>query len=215
MQKIIPWLLSAILSILLGAVALYYKNELTQRDLEIQSLKTAAAQTLAEATAKLKAADDRVAKTDASAAERIAAADAAAKATEALAAARMKETSDQAAAKIQETNDQARVRVETLEAEARNKLQAANLPEATVDVTFRKAVMSNGSVALFRNTSQVSTPFAIVAVRPATNQSRKFTPVLDGGRITEIGEREGWAFLPGDVVRVVQPGHKPRDFNLK
>ena len=110
MQKIIPWLLSAILSIILGAVALYYMNELKQRDLEIQSLKTAAAKTLAEAMAKLKVADDRVAKTDANAADRIAAADAAAKATEALAAARMKETSDQAAAKIQETNDQARAK---------------------------------------------------------------------------------------------------------
>ena len=215
MQKIIPWLFAAILSVVLGAVTVYYKNELTQKDAEIQSLKVAAAQTLADATAKLKAAHDRVAKTDASAAERIAAADAAAKATEALAAARMKETFDQAAAKIQETNDQAKARMETLETEARNKLLAANQPEATIDVTFRKAVVSNGSVALFRNTSQVSTPFTIVAARPATSQSRKFTPVLDSGRMIEIGEREGWAFLPGDVVRVVQPGHKPRDFSLK
>ena len=215
MQKIIPWLLSAFLSIILGGVALHYKNELTQRDSEIQSLKAAAAQSLAEATAKLKMADELVAKTDASAAEQIAAANAAAKAMEALAAAKIKETSDQAASRIQETNDQARVRMEALEAEARNKLQAANLPEATLEVTFRKAVMSNGSVAQFRNTSQVSAPFTIVAARPSTNQSRRFTLVLDGGRTTEIGEREGWAFLPGDLVRVVQPGHKPRDFNLK
>ena len=213
MQKSIHLLAMAALSILLGALAIYFKIELTQRDLEVQSLKAIVAQNLADATEKLKAADERVAKTDASAAERIAAADAAAKATEALAAAKVKETSDQAAERIQDTNDQAKARMDALEAEAKNKLQAANLPEATVDVTFRKAMYSNGGVAAIRNTSRAPTPFSVVVSRPATSQIRRFSPVLDGERTTEIGERDGWAFLPGDLVRVIQPGHKPRDFS--
>ena len=204
MNKIISWIFTAILTICLGALAIYYKNEMALKDVEIQSLKAASEKNLAETTAKLKAADERVAKTNASAAERIAVADAAGKEVEALASVKMKETSDQANAKM-----------EAVENEARNKLQAANLPEATVEVSFRKALISNGSVAIIRNRSQISTPLTIVVARPTTNQSRTFTRVVDGARMTEIGEREGWAFLPGDVVRVIQPEHKPQDFNIK
>lgn len=204
MQKIIPWISTVIVTIIFGAVAFYYKNEMAQKDIEIQILKMEATRSLTEAIGKIKAADDRVTKRDARAAEQIAVADAATKTVEALAATRIKETSDQATS-----------RMEAVETEARYKLQAANLPEATVEVTFRKALISNGSVARFRNRSQVSTSFTIGVARPATNQNRQFMRVIDGAKITEIGEREGWSFLPGDVIRVLQPEHKPREFSLE
>lgn len=204
MQKIIPWISTAIVTIILGAVAIYYNNEITQKDAEIQNLKAEATRNLTETTAKLKAADDRVTKIDARAEERIAFADAATKDIETLSAIKIKETSDQATSKM-----------EAVENETRNKLQAANLPEATVEVTFRKALTSNGRVARFRNRSQVSTSFTIAVARPATNQTRQFMRVIDGEKTIEIGEREGWAFLPGDVIRVVQPEHKSRDYSLK
>lgn len=95
-----------------------------------------------------------------------------------------------------------------LQAEAQQALQLANLPEAQLRVSFRKALTGGGNVAVFK--SAAGTPIAInVEVkRPETNSSKQFDLTIDPNRVQEIGHREGWAFVSGDLILVNQPGHK-------
>ena len=215
MKKIAPWLPSALLLLVLIGGVIFHKKTLDEKDGQIASLNAELIQSIADAESKRKDAEQRFTKADAAAAEKVATAEAAAKKTEAEAAAKVQAANEQANAKVQETTAQAQASIDALATEARNRLQVANLPEATAEVAFRKAVLSNGGVAMVRNNSATSAPFTILVARPSTRQSRQYAPVIDGGKTIEIGEREGWAFIAGDVIRVVQPGHKGREFSFK
>jgi hypothetical protein len=117
--------------------------------------------------------------------------------------------------KLQQVASEARTRIQALAAEANEKLQAANQPEPTVLVSFRKAFFGSGSVAMIKNSSSQSISISLVAERSSTNQRRPFEITIDGGQVKEIGEREGWAFLNGDALKVSQPGHKPLSFSFR
>ncbi len=106
-------------------------------------------------------------------------------------------------------------RLATVTAEADARLRAASLPEATAIVDFRKALLSSGSVAVIRNTSDGSSPFSLQVERPSTSKQQRFETVIDGSGSKEVGEGQGWAFVPGDRITVGQPGHKPLTFTLK
>jgi hypothetical protein len=66
-----------------------------------------------------------------------------------------------------------------------------------------------------KNTGAQASPFALQFIRASTNQQRSFQVVVDQERSIEIGEREGWAFLSGDEIKVSQPGHKPMTFKFQ
>ena len=219
MQKLLPWTATAILATTLVGVTVYYRDALSMKEGELQVLREASAQAANAAEVKLKAAEERIASTATNAAERLAAAkaDAAASAAERVAAVKVEaqEAASQASAKAQEAAEQARLRMDSMASEARARLQAASLPETTVAIIFRKAIVSNGNVAMVKNISGSSSIFSLLVGRPSTNQNRQFSPVIDAGKVMEIGEREGWAFLAGDVVRVSQPGHKPKEFFVR
>jgi FtsZ-binding cell division protein ZapB len=117
--------------------------------------------------------------------------------------------------KLQQVASEARTRIQALAAEANEKLQATNQPEPTVLVSFRKAFFGSGSVAMIKNSSSQSISISLVAERSSTNQRRPFEITIDGGQVKEIGEREGWAFLNGDALKVSQPGHKPLSFSFR
>ena len=204
MQKYIPWSVSAVLLAALVGTALYFRGVVESKDIEIQALRAEQAASAAEANLKLQAAGERVAAADAKAQE-----------IAASAAAKVQEVSEQAAAVVQQVTTQANASAEAQAAEARERLRAASLPEAKAEITFRKAMLSNGSVAVIRNTSSAAVPFTIFVGRAATNQTRQVSAVIDAGRFAEIGEREGWAFLPGDTVRITHPGHKAREFTFR
>ena len=82
-------------------------------------------------------------------------------------------------------------------------------------VSFRKAIFGSGSVAMIRNSSSQSISVSLVAERSSTNQRRPFELTIDGGQVKEIGEREGWAFLNGDALKISQPGHKSLSFSFR
>lgn len=117
--------------------------------------------------------------------------------------------------RLQQVAAEARTRIQALAAEANEKLQSANQPEPTVLVSFRKATFDSGSVAMVRNSSSQSISVSLVAVRLSTNQQRPFEVTIDGGQVKEIGEREGWAFLNGDALKISQPGHKSVSFSFR
>ena len=116
--------------------------------------------------------------------------------------------------RAQQIAAEANRKIQALATEANEKIQVASQPEATVAVSFRKALLGNGNVAMLKNTSPQSTPLTLQFIRASTNQQRTMQIVVDQGRSFEIGEREGWAFLPGDEIQVSQPGHKSMGFKL-
>jgi hypothetical protein len=125
------------------------------------------------------------------------------------------QTAERATNAVQQIAAEASAKIDALEDTASKQLAAANLPEATVLLSMRKALVSSGNVATIKNTSAQTIGISVVATRPASNQRKGFEMVLDSQQTKEIGEREGWAFISGDVVTVEQSGHKPRSLTVK
>ena len=98
--------------------------------------------------------------------------------------------------------------------EANQLIAAASLPEATVTISFRAAMMGGGSVATIVNTSNDDIPIAVAITRPSNGQSKNYDFVLNGRAVKEIGHAEGWAFVSGDVIAVNQPNHKVKAISL-
>lgn len=190
MKKLLPWFVSVVLAIALVALHLHYKDVIATQDTEHNAA-------LAIKGAELKAANDKNASL-------------VTEAENELKEARQRVTA--ANEKLQQAATEARTRIQALAAEASDKLQVANQPEPTVLVSFRKAFLGSGGVATIKNTSSQAISVSLLAIRTATNQQKAFELVIDGGSLKEIGEREGWAFLGGDTLKVSQPSHKSISF---
>lgn len=106
----------------------------------------------------------------------------------------------------------ANVRYKVLAEESTQKLQLANQPEVSVRIGFRKALLRSGNVAVITNTSGQAIAINAEIERPSSTLRRSFSLTLDPGQTKEIGEREGWAFIPRDVVTISQPEHKALTF---
>lgn len=115
---------------------------------------------------------------------------------------------EEANEKLKQFADEATAKVQQLANEANTQLQAANQPEVEVLVSFRKAMLHSGSVATIKNTSGQSIAISVNIERASSGGSRAYEMTLDSGKVKEIGEREGWAFIPGDRITISQSGHK-------
>lgn len=115
---------------------------------------------------------------------------------------------EEANEKLKQLAENATARVQQLANEANSKLQAANQPEVEALVSFRKALLSSGKVAVIKNTAGQSVAISVSISRTSTGGGRVSELTLDPGQVKEIGEREGWAFIPGDQIVVAQAGHK-------
>lgn len=96
--------------------------------------------------------------------------------------------------------------------EANQKIQVANQREVQVRVSFRKAFLSSGNVAGIANASNQTIAVTANVDRPSSGQTRSFSLTIDPGQTKEIGEREGWSFISGDVITIAQPEHKSLTF---
>lgn len=121
---------------------------------------------------------------------------------------------EEAAQKHQKTVEEATQKQQQLVAEANQLISAARLPEATVNITFRPAMMGSGFVARITNTSTASIPVTIEVKRSSTGQTKEYESVINGNAFKEIGHQEGWPFVSGDEVTVKQPNHKAKTKNL-
>jgi predicted phage tail protein len=115
---------------------------------------------------------------------------------------------EEANEKLKQLAEVATSKVQQLADEANSKLQAANQPEVEVLVGFRKAMVSSGKVATIKNAAGQSIAITVNIERPSSGGSRTYELTLDSGQVKEIGEREGWAFIPGDRMIISQAGHK-------
>jgi hypothetical protein len=182
MNKLLPWLVSAVLAITAISLHIHFTKIVAAKDIEIQAANEKNALLVAESNNKLKAASEKV---------------------------------NAANEKLKQVATEANQKMQAISQEANEKLQAANQPEPTVMVSFRKAVMNSGGVATLRNTAPRTIALTIVATRPATSQQRQFDLIVDSGQVKEIGEREGWAFLSGDTLKISQPSHKSVSYTVR
>lgn len=88
------------------------------------------------------------------------------------------------------------------------QLEAARLPEPNVQVTLRKGFVTTGNVAGFKNTSNQIIAITAELERLSSSLKKSFAITLDPGQVREMGGLEGWAFVPGDKIKISQPGHK-------
>lgn len=106
-------------------------------------------------------------------------------------------------------------KLKELTAEADQKIVQANQPEVQARVTFRKALLSSGNVAKIENLSSSIIAITAQVERPGIEKTKSFEVTLDINQSKEIGEREGWAFIAGDIITVIQPEHKTRVIRLE
>jgi len=105
-------------------------------------------------------------------------------------------------------NNKLRADYNNLVDDANGKIAAANRPEATVIVNFRKGFVDNGDVAIFSNISGRTTVITAEIGRPSSGKTKSFELAFDRNTTRNLGESEGWAFLSGDTVTIHQDGHK-------
>ena len=214
MKPFIPWTLAAIFAVGSAATLLYYRGVLEGKTAELSAAQARYASLESSSAAALKDVNEKLATAQLKLVETTTAADKKVMEISARADANAKAIADEASKKIQEVSSQGDARAKAIADEAGERLKEASLPEVTVLAGFRKGVLSSGSVANVRNVSSTSISLTLTATRSSTNQRRMFRLVVDPNAAKEIGEQEGWAFVKGDVLKVEQPGHKPKTWAL-
>ena len=72
-----------------------------------------------------------------------------------------------------------------------------------ISVAFRPAFDSNnGLVAQLHNNSSESLKVLVTLSSPATGKTKEYEPLVPSGQIVEIGWVEGWAFVPGETMKI-------------
>ena len=205
MKKYAPWFIVAILIIAIGFIWFSLQKTIDQKNSENAALTLKYEQLIADVN--LKAKDTAVRTTEAN--KKYAdLKDEAAK--------KLSDLNEEASRKLSSAKEEADSKLAQIASEAESKLrsadravQAANLPEVRLTVAFRKALMNSGQVAVIKSLNPTTTAIALGVRRASTNQQKSLALVFDQGQVKEIGEREGWAFLPGDMLQFTQAGHKP------
>ena len=199
MSKLIPWIIAVAATLGLIGSHFYYRDVVARKDTAIAEVESKLAALDRDSQAKVQALSARAATAEQRASE-----------VSAEAVAKVQQIAEEASTKVQEVSAEAAAKLDAARRESNARVEAASKPDTTVSVTFRKAILASGLVAGFRNTSKGPIEIGVTAVRPSTRQERQYRMVLDAQQAKEIGEREGWAFLPGDTVLVTQPEHKPK-----
>ena len=214
MKPLVPWTLAALFAIGSAGTLFYYRGVLEGKTAELSAAQARYASLESSSAAALKDVNEKLAMAQLKLVETATAADKKVMEISARADANAKAISDEASRKMQEVSSQADARAKAIADEASERLKEASLPEVTVLVGFRKGVLSSGSVAIVRNVSSTAISLALTAMRPNANRRKIFRFVVDPNAAKEIGEQEGWAFVKGDVLKVEQPGHKPKIWAL-
>ena len=89
--------------------------------------------------------------------------------------------------------------------EMRERIAAENarvlsLPAMPIEVTYRKALLGDGLVTSFKNTSNRFLAVSAALSNPSLHQNKNFRIDLAPGQTREIGHMEGWAFSAGDTI---------------
>ena len=75
-------------------------------------------------------------------------------------------------------------------------------PLMPIEVTYRKALLGEGLVASFHNSSQKHLAVVVILTNPTLNQTKSLRLDLSPDVTREIGHLEGWAFASGDIIEI-------------
>lgn len=177
--KFIPWILLVILGGIFGYTWKSMDSEIEKKTIELADIKGKYDQLVSESNVKLKLAEQEKSR---------------------LVAEASKEKINLVTQAEQEKSK--------LIAEANEKLQLASQPEVQIQIGFRKALLNSGNVAVLKSRARESIAITLEVTRPSSGSRRSFELILDSNQVKEIGAREGWAFVAGDMLRVSQSNHK-------
>lgn len=96
--------------------------------------------------------------------------------------------------------------------EAKNSQLQAKVdekPELPVTVSFRKAVMGPGNVAIFNTTIKSQVPILITVHSAALGTSKQFERHLATTHPTELGHMEGAVIVNGDTITIENKNYSP------
>jgi hypothetical protein len=73
-------------------------------------------------------------------------------------------------------------------------------PAMPIEVNYRKAMLANGLVAIFKNDSTRNLSVLATFENPTLHQKKSFRVDLGPGGSKEVGHLEGWNFESGDLI---------------
>ena len=90
-----------------------------------------------------------------------------------------------------------------------NRAQELSRPPLPVSVGFRQALMGPGLVAMFRNNSAVLLEVKATIQSSDINSTKTYQLVLPPNGVQEIGWLEGWSFVPGQRIDLMNNRFRP------
>jgi hypothetical protein len=108
-----------------------------------------------------------------------------------------------AAAQNQVSNEQQRL--QSTEA----NLAAEARPDLPINLSFRKALLNPGLVAVLRNTSSRELEITLDVESAVTGRRIRRAVVINPNGVWEFGAQEGWPFAPGQRITLNHPAYRP------
>jgi hypothetical protein len=110
----------------------------------------------------------------------------------------------------QQQNTQLQAQVAELQKRvAELEAQLARKPALPVKVSFRKAMIGNGLVAVFETTTKESFPILVSVNNKAIGAVQHFRLDLRSQYPSELGHMEGASIAPGDEISVENKSYSP------
>jgi hypothetical protein len=78
-----------------------------------------------------------------------------------------------------------------------------------VSLSFRRSLLGNGLVAVFRNNGGQTLELAATFSSPATGQRRETQIIIPSGMVKEIGQQQGWEFTSGHQIALNNGQFRP------
>jgi hypothetical protein len=94
--------------------------------------------------------------------------------------------------------------------EVREKSQ----PALSLTIASRKALLGSGLVVRFENVGTTEIVAGVTARSTTTNQQKDWRLVISPGKYEELGHLQGWAFVSGDEIEVLENGYRPMKFRV-
>jgi hypothetical protein len=129
---------------------------------------------------------------------------------------------DEANKKIAESQAQAaaaQVEIEKIKAEAKRLRAAAEAaenkkPALPVTVSFRKAIMGPGNVAVFNTTIKAPVAVLVHLHSAALGTTKQFELHLESNHATQLGHFEGAVIENGDRITIENQNYSPVSFTV-
>lgn len=88
------------------------------------------------------------------------------------------------------------------------QLQAASRPDLPIKLSFRRALLTQGQVAVMQNLSSRTLEIVLEVQSAATGAHFRRALVINPGQVGQFGPQEGWPFASGQIVTLSNPSFR-------